>query len=1232
MEMETILQWNIRGLGARFEDLKLLLNQFDSKVVALQECKLGEGQPAPREYSPFYSTRGGPEGRAALLIHRSVPCTPITLDTGLPAVAATITLGKTFHIVSLYLPPDLAVRKEELEHLFDQLPKPFLVVGDFNAHSPSWGDSRSDGRGRMIENLVAESNHIILNQKKTTFIHSAFHTPSSIDLAVASPSFAPDLEWSVHEDLCGSDHFPILLRLGTNVNNVYENNEFHFNFKKADWGRFGDLCESSIDRQILDEHCPAETFTKKVLDAARASIPLLGNQRKLVRVPWFDADCRNAIRERKKWQRKCFTNPTQGNNIKFRQAKAKCKYTIRQAKKNSWQNYVSTLNSNTPIKTIWKKIKKIKGKNNTQTTHLKKNNTIITDRQEHTNHLGETFSKFSASENYSAKFQKLKSTKEKQTLNFTSDNSEPYNKPFLLSELQASLKKSNQSAAGPDGIHYQLLTHLPVKCQEILLAIFNGIWDSGNFPPSWREATVVPIPKSNKKDLSDPSNFRPIALTSCLCKTLERIINARLVWVLETGDMFSSLQCGFRENHSTLDHLVRLESFIREAFARKKQVLAVFFDLEKAYDTAWKFGILADLHKLGFRGKLPIFIQNFLSERKFKVKVGGEYSDPFPQENGVPQGSILSPILFNLKINDIVKSVSGGGSANASLFVDDFAIYIEGKHLPHLERTMQLCINKVNKWVSENGFKFSASKTTCVHFHRQRIHKEPSLHLDGQPIPVAREVKFLGLYFDQKLNFKRHIQYVKERCQKALNVLRTVGHTDWGADRNTLLKLYRTLVRSKLDYGCIVYGSAAKHVLRTLDPVHHQGLRVALGAFRTSPVKSLYAEAGEASLENRRLKLSLNYNLKIRSLTENPCHETLEKSSPITLFETNKTDPPLYPRNTKHLDEMGVDLQHIDTQQVRKPPPWLEHRISVDLSLTSLGKNTTNPLVYRAEFERTRSEYAGHFPAYSDGSKDGNNAAAAAFFPEQPDAPASVRLTNNSSVFSAELEGILLAIDRIKKAVGRVRPFPAVIFVDSLSALQAVQNRNFKVNLVRRIFRSVEKLPPQVSISLVWIPAHVGIWGNEKADQLAKAALSRGARSKFNISWSDLKPKVNKYIKERWQAEWEQDSNNKLYEVLPVLGENLSTGKNRKEETVMARLRIGHTFLTHGHLLRKEDQPFCLACECPLTVKHILVECTDIAEVRNRYYKQTEMYRVFREVDTSLIVGFLKELGILSDV
>ena len=121
-------------------------------------------------------------------------------------------------------------------------------------------------------------------------------------------------------------------------------------------------------------------------------------------------------------------------------------------------------------------------------------------------------------------------------------------------------------------------------------------------------------------------------------------------------------------------------------------------------------------------------------------------------------------MLFNLKINNIMKSVYN--NANASLFVDDFAVYIEGKHLKHLERSMQLRINKIQKWVAENGFKFSISKTTCVHFHKQRIYTEPTLHLDGQAIPVKDEVKFLGLIFDRKLDFMAKCKVLEGKVSK----------------------------------------------------------------------------------------------------------------------------------------------------------------------------------------------------------------------------------------------------------------------------------------------------------------------------------------------------------------------------------------------------------------------------------------------------------------------------------
>ena len=214
-----------------------------------------------------------------------------------------------------------------------------------------------------------------------------------------------------------------------------------------------------------------------------------------------------------------------------------------------------------------------------------------------------------------------------------------------------------------------MLKHLPKRSLQTLLNIFNNIWETGEYPETWRLATIIPIPKPGK-DHVEPTNYRPIALTSCLCKTLERMINKPLVWYLESNKLISEYQSGFRTERSTNDNLNRLETFIRNAFIKKEHVVAIFFDLEKAYDTTWRYGILKDLHDSGLKGRLPSFIQSFLEDRTIQVRVGSTLSDLYDQEQGVPQGSILSTTLFNIKINNIVKCLDD--KTDCSLYVDDF--------------------------------------------------------------------------------------------------------------------------------------------------------------------------------------------------------------------------------------------------------------------------------------------------------------------------------------------------------------------------------------------------------------------------------------------------------------------------------------------------------------------------------------------------------------------------------
>ncbi len=220
-----------------------------------------------------------------------------------------------------------------------------------------------------------------------------------------------------------------------------------------------------------------------------------------------------------------------------------------------------------------------------------------------------------------------------------------------------------------------MLQHLGHASLTKFLAIYNEIWTTHAFPQSWHFAHVIPIAKKTGR-LTDSSAFHPIALTSCLYKVMERMINRRLLFVLEAKGLLSGQQSGFRKYRSTMDHLAKLVHCISEAFARKEFMLGVFLDILKAFDVTGRRGILMKLYAYDLRGNLLIFVCNFLQDRTFSVKLPcNVISDNFVQENGVPQGSVHSPTLFCIMINDILSSTPVPRNLKYSLYADDCALW-----------------------------------------------------------------------------------------------------------------------------------------------------------------------------------------------------------------------------------------------------------------------------------------------------------------------------------------------------------------------------------------------------------------------------------------------------------------------------------------------------------------------------------------------------------------------------
>lgn len=217
----------------------------------------------------------------------------------------------------------------------------------------------------------------------------------------------------------------------------------------------------------------------------------------------------------------------------------------------------------------------------------------------------------------------------------------------------------------------------------------------------------------------DPGNYRPIAVTSHLGKLMEKIIVGRLNYFLEYINPLKEYQTGFRRCKSTTDALIKVCNEIEKSLIMKEVMVTVFLDIEKAYDTMWREGLLIKLGKLGINGKMYNYILDFLSQHTIRVKVGAAVSDEFIIENGIPQGSAISPILFNIMINDIYEKL--GDSNEGLLYADDAVIWRRGRNIAYINDKIQKDIHILEQWGIDWGFKFSIPKSQVMYFTRKKV-------------------------------------------------------------------------------------------------------------------------------------------------------------------------------------------------------------------------------------------------------------------------------------------------------------------------------------------------------------------------------------------------------------------------------------------------------------------------------------------------------------------------------
>ncbi|GFW85717.1 probable RNA-directed DNA polymerase from transposon BS [Trichonephila clavipes] len=318
------------------------------------------------------------------------------------------------------------------------------------------------------------------------------------------------------------------------------------------------------------------------------------------------------------------------------------------------------------------------------------------------------------------------------------------------SEIQRFIKnlKPNKSP-GIDLITNRILKNRPTKFIIFIALQFNMLLENCYFPKSWKMAVVIPILKPNSDD-SNPQNYGPISLLSSLSKAYELVILNRLNQHCLARNIIVPEQHGFVTKCSTVTQLLRVTELVHTGFQNHQSTSMLFVDIAKAFDKIWHNGLISKMMRLGFSDQILKIIHSYLNSREFRVKVENCPSSPRPVKNGIPQGSLLGPRLFNLYINDIPKADNG----HLAMYADDTAIISQHTYNFKIIERLQNYITRIQLWLVAWKIKVNSSKRASLLFTKQRcIGNLPNIYIFDQPVPWVTEFKYLGFILDAKLNF-----------------------------------------------------------------------------------------------------------------------------------------------------------------------------------------------------------------------------------------------------------------------------------------------------------------------------------------------------------------------------------------------------------------------------------------------------------------------------------------------
>ena len=668
---------------------------------------------------------------------------------------------------------------------------------------------------------------------------------SNIQYAVKSVHVSPPVS--------SNDHCTIEAKLLFRQKKARSYSRIMWDFKNANFNLFREIIASADwdDCFVRDDiEYAATLWAEKLMNAAKRCIP-----HKIVTVrpcdkPWYTSDLRKLCRKKNRLHHKAKEHGSPEAWRRYRDLRNEYFRRISDAKERfDQEKYTFLISNKSSSKQWWRVIKEMYKSSDLYESipPIEVDGDILTDDKEKASAFNDFF--------LTASFLDDKEASLPDEVFLLDDGLDSID--ITLDDVVDHLSCLDVSKAyGPDGISPRILKEGGPALAESILKLFKMSLRLAKVPSIWKYANVIPIYKKDKQCLR--TNYRPVSLLSIVGKILERIVYKYVYNYFKDNFVITLFQSGFLPGRSTVTQLLEVYHYFCKSVDEGKEIRVSFLDISKAFDRVWQKGLIFKLKKCGIRGNLLEWFEDYLRGRMQRVVINGQCSDWGHVSAGVPQGSVLGPLLFLIFINDIVHVVS---HCQIRLFADDTCLFIEVDNRVDAARKINDDLESIHKWLKQWLIEFSATKTKSLTISNKKdAFINPQLMFKGESIEEVDSHMYLGLRISNNLRWKAHINDVTTKARTKLNLMTPLKLK---VDRKSLEIMYKSFVRPSMEYAIVVWGGTCDNDIVKLESIHIDAMRLIAGATARSNIVNVQNEVGFSTIQQHINDTSLIMLFKI---------------------------------------------------------------------------------------------------------------------------------------------------------------------------------------------------------------------------------------------------------------------------------------------------------------------------------------------------------------------------------